>query len=193
VPAKICKGDGQTRFLTGSVGRQGGVTAANIHQVQPVVEHVLTVQRRNPLEVFQGFDVLGYKSDFLEAFGVKRDPFVSMPKDSAKLLELQLSECILRVILGHPQLPVTIQDILSIQDVVNGGKCDPSDQELIHVFNETHFRPFLDGHFPKEKNLRSRISPISLKPTYFAGLRQAILAGGIPFNAFGMGSGLDGR
>jgi hypothetical protein len=77
-----------------------------------------------------------------------------MPKDCAKFLKLQLSESIFRVMLGQQQLPVTTQDILSIQDVVNGWKCGPSDEELIHLFNKVHPRTLLYHHFSKEKNLR---------------------------------------
>src|ERR1035437_8367614 len=128
------------------------MTVADIHQVEPVIDHVLTDEGRNAPYVFQCFDVLRHKSDFLEPSGIKGIPSVNMPKDCAKFLELQLSESIFRVMLGQQQLTETTQDILSIQDIVNDGKYDPSDQELIHLFNKAHPRTLLQCHFSKERN-----------------------------------------
>src|ERR1700680_3788776 len=116
---------------------------AGVHHIHPVIDYVLTDQRRNPPYVFQCFDVLRHKYDFHEPFGVKGVPPVSMPKDCAEFLELQLSESIFRVILGLQQVPVTAQNILSIQDVIDGGKGDPSDQELIDLLNNAHPRTLL--------------------------------------------------
>src|SRR4029077_17385767 len=106
------------------------MSIARIHHVEPVIDQVLTGQGRNMLNVLQGFDVLRCKSDFHETFGVEGDESVGMMNGCAEFLELQLSGSLFRGMLGQQQFPVTTQNILSIQDVVNGGECDSPDQEL---------------------------------------------------------------
>jgi hypothetical protein len=127
---------------------------AGVNHVDAVIDYILTDQGRYAPYVFQCFDVSGRKADFHEPFGIEGVESVSLPEDCTEFLELQLSESLLRVMLGEQQLPVTAQDILSIQEVIRCGKCDPSDQELIHRFEKAHPRTLLYRHFSKEKNLR---------------------------------------